>query len=298
MCSTAWPASFPWLQHRAGTPPIFVFKGEHGAPEGAKRLGGGEGVVHELAKLHLASTKRLSLKIDERVDLEPMTYLNFDFATFEIEFPIHVGEITYWVDLLATLTPESPIPARFGQQIAIEVRDQHAVECEKREDLRSSGLTTIGIQLSQGMHLTFEEAADRRLLADRRRWLGTLFAKPVRAKFLHRRDHVNLAKGRKNAAKASREPQATQHNQPTVPSSGIRPTAPAPQPRPETPPTTAMLSCVVPPPPSPEAQVSSSPQPPASIQTAARTATVHQSQPPAQRKSGLLGRFCGWLNSL
>lgn len=181
---------------------MFVFKGEHGAPEGAKRLGGGEGVVHELAKLHLAATKQLRLSVDERVPGEPVTCFGFNFDTVEIEFPVHVGETTYWVDLLATLPPESPLAARFGQQIAIEVRDQHAVEFEKREDLRSADLTTIEIQLSQKMHLTFEEAANRELLADRRRWLGNLFAKPVRGIFLHRRDYIDLAERRKRATKA------------------------------------------------------------------------------------------------
>ncbi len=194
------------------TPPMFVFKNSHGAPSDSKRFGGGEGVVHELAKLHLAALKRLSIAVNERMPDEDKTTYEFEFTSVEVEQPIEVRDTTYWVDLLATLPPNSPLAARFGNQIAIEIKDQHAVGFEKREDLRITDLTAIEIQLTQGMHLTFEESADRRLLADRRRWLGNLFRNPVRAKFLHRRDYVDLAKRRKNALKAQEQIRTAQHS--------------------------------------------------------------------------------------
>lgn len=291
---------FPMTAASGRTPPMFVFKGKHGAPEGAKRLGGGEGVVHELAKLHLASTKRLSLKINERVDGEPVAYFDFDFGSVEIEFPVPVDDTTYWVDLLATLPPESPLAARFGQHIAIEVRDQHAVEFEKREDLRIADLTTIEIQLSRGMHLTFEEAADRKLLADRRQWLGNLFANPVRGMFLHRRDYVDLAERRKNATKAQASIRTTQHSRSANAAtafasdqSSFVPAAPLP-PAPSRPLVAEALRPVQAMPFVPSAPKTQ----PATIPSSPLASMPLRSKFPEPEKSGFFDRMRDWWNSL
>jgi hypothetical protein len=68
------------------------------------------------------------------------------------------------IDLLGQLRADSPLIEPWGKEIAIEIRDQHAVTRRKHKDLQAINLTTVEIKLQKGMHLTHEQEADRSLI--------------------------------------------------------------------------------------------------------------------------------------
>lgn len=181
------------------TPPMFYFKNKADAPASRGSGGGGEGIAHELAKLQIAKSNRLSVCINEWIPGVPPRVFDFVFDTVDTEVGVEIGSEEYWLDLVGTLPVNSPLRKQFGDDIAIEIRDRHAVEFKKREDLRRAGLTTIEIKLSDSMHLTHEQAKDRKCLADCRRRIGGLFSRTVFGKFLHRRDFCDLAERRRQA---------------------------------------------------------------------------------------------------
>jgi hypothetical protein len=182
--------------------PIFYYqtKGRE-LPLGALSGGGGEGVVHELAKLHIALKKQVVIKITE-IKGEAPAMFTLSFETIDMEVPRNINGTIYGIDLLGQLRADSPLIEPWGKEIAIEIRDRHAVTRRKHKDLQAINLTTVEIKLQKGMHLTHEQESDRSLIEDRRRWITHFFAKPVWAKVLHRRDYMELRERRKSASAA------------------------------------------------------------------------------------------------
>lgn len=291
---------FPMSAGPRRDPPMFYFKSRENMPQGANRSGGGEGAVHELAKLHLAATRRVSIEIDEKILNEPPRVFDFEFSKVELEVPLNINGKTYWVDLLGTLQTTSPHIERFGFQIGIEICDQHAVDRCKLFDLQRAGLTTIEIKLSKDMHLTHEEAAIRANLVDRRAWLKNFFERTVYAKFLHREDHRDLVERRKKAEKTQTAIPSDQHSPLAIAEStptSIQCSVLADQSRKPIPtqPAVAEAPRIVPAVP----LVSAAPKTqPATTPTPRHASMPAQTAPLEPRKPGVFERISGWWKSL